>query len=158
MKKLARSIKVIIAASVILFSTAALSAEPGQNSENETISQLAQEFAFTGETANHDPFKPIVVKKVADVIKIEKLRKTELISETRPKKEVIPPLRMQVTGICGNNGLRQAIVQFENDEHIVETGQVIDGKFKVVEVSPDKLVVYSIKEARRATFNLESKN
>ncbi|MBU1107869.1 MAG: hypothetical protein KKB51_14440, partial [Candidatus Riflebacteria bacterium] len=81
--------------------------------------------------AIHDPFKPVIVKKVIDLIKIERPPKNESSNETKIE-EIIPPLKLEVTGICGNDGLRQAIVQFENDEHIVETGQVIDGKFKVV--------------------------
>ncbi|MBU1107763.1 MAG: hypothetical protein KKB51_13910, partial [Candidatus Riflebacteria bacterium] len=131
MIKLAKGLKVIVAASVIFFSTAALFAEPSQTSESDTIGLLTQEFAFTGEVANHDPFKPVIVKKVIDLIKIERPPKNESSNETKIK-EIIPPLKLEVTGICGNDGLRQAIVQFENDEHIVETGQVIDGKFKVV--------------------------
>ncbi|OGK09507.1 MAG: hypothetical protein A2W80_13265 [Candidatus Riflebacteria bacterium GWC2_50_8] len=156
MKKLARVFKVIIAAGVIFLSTAALMAEQCQINESDTVSQLAQEFSFQGEVANHDPFKPVIVKKVIDLIKIE--RQTQINPVIEPKKEVIPPLKLEVTGICGNDGVRQAIIQFENDEHIVETGQVIDGKFKVIDVSPDKLVVYSIREQRRSTFPLEKTN
>ncbi|HAE39203.1 MAG TPA: hypothetical protein DCG57_11275 [Candidatus Riflebacteria bacterium] len=156
MKKLNRILKVIIAAGVMFLSTAALMAETVPVSENDTVSQLAQEFSFQGEVANHDPFKPVIVKKVIDLIKIE--RQTQVNPVIEPKKEVIPPLKLEVTGICGNDGVRQAIIQFENDEHIVENGQVIDGKFKVIDVSPDKLVVYSIREQRRSTFPLEKTN
>ncbi|PKL38268.1 MAG: hypothetical protein CVV41_22565 [Candidatus Riflebacteria bacterium HGW-Riflebacteria-1] len=156
MKKLNRIFKVIIAAGVMFLSTAALMAETVPVSENDTVSQLAQEFSFQGEVANHDPFKPVIVKKIVEPVRIERVRKIDQVVE--PKKEVIPPLKLEVTGICGNDGIRQAIIQFENDEHIVETGQVIDGKFKVIDVSPDKLVVYSIREQRRSTFPLEKTN
>jgi len=156
MKKLARLLTVVVIGTFV-FATAHVSAEPVQNSESDTISQLASEFAFTGEVANHDPFKPVIVKKVIDLIKIDRSVKVEP-PVTEPKKEVIPPLKLKVTGICGNDGLRQAIIQFENDEYIVENGQVIDGKFKVVDVTSDKLIVYSIRESRRASFPIEVSN
>jgi len=156
MKKLARLLTVVVIG-IFVFTTVNVSAETVQNSESDTISQLASEFVFTGEVASHDPFKPVIVKKVIDLIKIDRSVKVEP-PPVEQKKEVIPPLKLKVTGICGNDGLRQAIVQFENDEYIVENGQVIDGKFKVVDVNSDKLVVYSIREARRATFQLEANN
>jgi len=156
MKKLARLLTVVVIG-VFVFATANVSAETVQNSESDTISQLASEFAFPGEVANHDPFKPVIVKKVIDLIKIDRNVKVEP-PVTEPKKEVVPPLKLKVTGICGNDGLRQAIIQFENDEYIVENGQVIDGKFKVVDVTSDKLVVYSIREERRSSFPIEVSN
>lgn len=156
MKKLARLLTVVVIG-VFVFVTANVSAETVQNSESDTISQLASEFAFPGEVANHDPFKPVIVKKVIDLIKIDRNVKVEP-PVTEPKKEVVPPLKLKVTGICGNDGLRQAIIQFENDEYIVENGQVIDGKFKVVDVTSDKLVVYSIREERRSSFPIEVSN
>ncbi|KAF1079953.1 MAG: hypothetical protein GQF41_3851 [Candidatus Rifleibacterium amylolyticum] len=156
MKKLARLLTVVLIGT-FLFATAYANAEPVQNGESDTINQLASEFTFTGEVANHDPFKPVIVKKVIDLIKIDRSVKVEP-PVTEQKKEVIPPLKLKVTGICGNDGLRQAIIQFENDEYIVENGQVIDGKFKVVDVTSDKLIVYSIRESRRASFPIEVSN
>ncbi|PKL50631.1 MAG: hypothetical protein CVV42_02585 [Candidatus Riflebacteria bacterium HGW-Riflebacteria-2] len=155
MKKLARLLTVVVIG-ILVCATATASAEAVQTDETDTINQLANQFTFAGEVADHDPFKPVIVKKVIEPIRIE--RKSVELAVTEPKKEIIPPLKLKVTGICGNNGLRQAIIQFENDEYIVENGQVIDGKFKVVDVNDDKLVVYSIREARRATFPLEVSN
>ncbi len=155
MKKLARLLTVVVIG-IFVLAAAGVNAEPGQNSESDTINQLASEFTFAGEVADHDPFKPVIVKKVIEPIKID--RKHLEPPPVEQKKEVIPPLKLRVTGICGNEGLRQAIIQFENDEYIVENGQVIDGKFKVVDVNADKLVVYSIRESRRATFQLEANN
>lgn len=156
MKKLARLLTVFVIGTFV-FATANLYAETVQNNESDTISQLASEFTFTGEVASHDPFKPVIVKKVIDLIKIDRTVKVEP-PPVEQKKEVIPPLQLKVTGICGNDGLRQAIIQFENDEYIVENGQVIDGKFKVVDVTSDKLIVYSIRESRRASFPIEVSN
>ncbi|MDD3148341.1 MAG: hypothetical protein PHD82_13685, partial [Candidatus Riflebacteria bacterium] len=144
-------LKVVLVISVFFGSMTALMADENQNDETATISQLCQNFAFTGETANHDPFKPIVTKKVIELVKIERQPES-----TPPKevKKVIPPLKLTVTGICGNDVVREAVVKFENDEHVVKTGQVVNGKFKVVDIDDGKVVVYSIGEARRATFVL----
>lgn len=155
MKKLARLLTVVVIG-VFVFAATTINAETVENSESDTISQLAGEFTFTGEVANHDPFKPVIVKKVIEPIQIDRTRLVP--PPVKQKKEVIPPLKLKVTGICGNDGIRQAIIQFENDEYIVENGQVIDGKFKVVDVTSDKLVVYSIREERRTSFPIEVSN
>lgn len=151
MIKLAKALKVFAAVSVFFFSMTALMAEESQNNETATIDQLCQDFAFTGEVANHDPFKPVITKKVIELVKIERQPES-----TTPKevKKAIPPLKLTVTGICGNDVVREAIVKFENDEHVVKPGQVVNGKFKVVDIDNGKVVVYSIGEARRATFVL----
>lgn len=156
MNQLTRLLAVVLIG-IFVCATAPLSAEMSQTSETETISQLASQFSFAGEIADHDPFKPVIVKKVINLIKVDRNVKVEP-PVIEPKKEVIPPLKLKVTGICGNDGLRQAIIQFENDEYIVENGQVIDGKFKVVDVTSDKLIVYSIREERRASFPIEVRN
>ncbi|HNX75366.1 MAG TPA: hypothetical protein PLM07_10860 [Candidatus Rifleibacterium sp.] len=151
MIKLAKALKVFVALSALIFSMNTLMAEESQNNETATIDQLCHDFAFTGEIASHDPFKPVITKKVIELVKIE--RQPEFAPPKEVKK-VIPPLKLTVTGICGNDLAREAIVKFENDEHIVKPGQVVNGKFKVVDIDSGKVVVYSIGEARRATFVL----
>ncbi len=151
MKKFAGILRLSLTVAVIFCAVTALVAEEGQNSEIAVIDQLCQSFTFQGENAAHDPFRPIITKKVAGPVKIERQ------PEPVPQKEVakvIPPLKLTVTGICGNDSVREAVVQFENDEHIVRPGQVVNGKFKVVDIENGRVVVYSIGEARRATFAL----
>jgi len=129
----------------------ALMAEESQNNEVAAIDRLCQNFVFQGENANHDPFRPLITKKVIEPVKIERQ------PEPVPQKEVakvIPPLKLTVTGICGNDSVREAVIQFENDELVVRPGQVVNGKFKVVDIENGRVVVYSIGEARRATFAL----
>ena len=147
----ARFLKVFVAVSVFFFSMTALMAEESQNNEIATIDQLCQNFAFKGEIANHDPFKPVITKKVIELIKIK--RPPEPVP-TKEVKKTIPPIKLTVTGICGNDVVREAIVRFENDEHVIKPGQIVNGKFKVVDIDSSKVVVYSIGEARRATFVL----
>lgn len=147
----ARALKTAVIAAVIFFPVMALMADEGRDSESEIINQLSENFSFNSEVANHDPFKPVITRKVIELAKIERQ------PEPAPVKEIekpLPPLQLKVTGICGNEGIREAIVQFENDEHVVKTGQVVNGKFKVVDIDSTRVVVYSIKEARRATFAL----
>ena len=71
-----------------------------------------------------------------------------------PPKKVIPPLKLFVKGIVGNEALRYAVVVFENEERTVVKDQIVEGKFKVVDVYPDRLVVYSNAEQRRYTFKI----
>ena len=151
MIKFSKTLKVIVAASVIFFSATALMAEKSQSSESETIDQLCHNFAFNEEIASHDPFKPVVTKKVIVPVKIE--RQPEIVSDKIVEKTA-PSLKLKVFGICGNDGVREAVVQFENDEHVIKSGQVVNGKFKVVAIDANKVVIYSIREARRATFAL----
>ncbi len=151
MKKLARALRLSVAVAVIFCAMTALMAEETQNREMPVIDQLCQNFAFQSENADHDPFRPLITKKVIEPVKIERQ------PEPVPQKEVakvIPPLKLAVTGICGNDNVREAVIQFENDEHIVRPGQVVNGKFKVVDIENGRVVVYSIGEARRATFAL----
>ncbi len=151
MKKFASALRLSVAVAVIFCTMTALMAEESQNNETAVIDQLCQSFTFQGENAAHDPFKPLITKKVVEPVKIE--RQPEPVPQKEVKK-VIPPLKLTVTGICGNENFREAVIQFENDEHIVRPGQVVNGKFKVVDIENGRVVVYSIGEARRATFAL----
>ncbi len=151
MKKFARALRLFVAVAVMFCAMTALLADESQNSEIAIIDQLCQSFAFQSENADHDPFRPVITRKVVAPVIIERL------PEPAPKKEakkIIPPLKLTVTGICGNDSIREAIIQFENDEHIVKPGQIVNGKLKVVDIESGRVVVYSIGEARRATFVL----
>jgi len=151
MKKFASALRLSVAVAVIFCTMTALMAEESQSNEAAVIDQLCQSFTFQSENAAHDPFRPLITKKVVEPVKIERQ------PEPAPQKEVkkaIPPLKLTVTGICGNENVREAVIQFENDEHIVRPGQVVNGKFKVVDIENGRVVVYSIGEARRATFAL----
>jgi len=151
MKKFARALRLSVAVAVIFCAMTALMAEESQNSEVAVIDQLCQNFTFQGENAGHDPFRPLITKKVVEPLKIE--RQVEPAPQKEVKK-IIPPLELKVTGICGNENVREAVIQFENDEHIVRPGQVVNGKLKVVDIENGRVVVYSIREARRAAFAL----
>ena len=99
-----------------------------------------------------DPFKPMLVKKLITYVKpVPQIETKKIIKNETP---VIKPLKLKVTGICGNSAKRQAVIQFDSREYLVDEGQVVLNKFKVVKIKNDKLVVFSLKEDRRRTFAL----
>ena len=60
-------------------------------------------------------------------------------------------------GIVGeeeNN--RSAIIEFEGKEITVKKDQIVDGKFKVIDIYPDRMVVYSFKEQRSHTYKIKN--
>ena len=44
------------------------------------------------------------------------------------------------------------MIVFENKNYTIQKDQVVDGKFKVVDILTDKLIIYSNKEQMRRTF------
>ena len=103
---------------------------------------------------NPDPFRPKIQKEIV----IPKPPKEQVITPQPgpkpPVKQVIPPLKIFVKGIVGNEGIRYAVIVFENEERTVVKDQIVDGKFKVVDIYSDRIVVYSNREERRYTFKI----
>jgi len=62
------------------------------------------------------------------------------------------PIQLFVQGVCGNENERLAMIVFENKNYTIQKDQVVDGKFKVVDILTDKLIIYSNKEQMRRTF------
>ena len=103
---------------------------------------------------NPDPFRPIIRKEVVKpptpVVKVEPRK-----IDNTPKQKPIEPIKIVVKGIVGNEGGRLAIVDFENDKDLTLTkDQIVEGKFKVVDIFADRVIVYSNKEQRRHTFKI----
>lgn len=121
--------------------------------ETEQIDSLMGRFTFATENPKKDPFRPIVEKKVV----LPPVRTVQPVSRPQDAKPAAPPvkpIRLFVTGIVGNEGQRLAVVKFENNEYTITKDQIIEGKFKVVDVLADRVVVYSNKEQRRHTFKI----
>lgn len=121
--------------------------------EGEQIDSLMGRFTFATENPKKDPFRPIVEKKVV----LPPVRTVQAVSRPQDAKPAAPPvkpIRLFVTGIVGNEGQRLAVVKFENNEYTISKDQIIEGKFKVVDVLSDRVVVYSNKEQRRHTFKI----
>lgn len=108
---------------------------------------------FSPRIPDKDPFKAIVEKKVI----APPSRVQQPIQISRSQKTSAPPvkpIRIFVNGIVGNEGQRLAIIKFENNELTVIKDQIVEGKFKVVDIQNDRIVVYSNKEQRRHTFKI----
>ena len=121
--------------------------------EQEQVDSLLNKYSFVTENANKDPFKPIVEKKVV----LPPVRTVQPVSrpqDSKPQAPPVKPIKVFVTGIVGNEGARLAVIKFENEEHTVSKDQIVDGKFKVVDIQNDRIVVYSNKEQRRHTFKI----
>lgn len=98
----------------------------------------------------------IINNNEADISK-EKLESRPKMTNPIKKPErndPIPPLKVVVKGIVGDEEKRSAVIEFEEKEITVVKDQVVDGKFKVIDIYPDRLVVYSFKELRRHTYKL----
>ncbi len=129
------------------------SGEAGKLSEQEQVDALINKYTFATENPKKDPFRPIVEKKVV----LPPVRPVQPVSrpqDSKPAPPPVKPIRLFVTGIVGNEGQRLAVIKFENEEMTVTKDQIVEGKFKVVDVLSDRIVVYSNKEQRRHTFKI----
>ena len=109
---------------------------------------------------NPDPFRPAIKKEVIKIPpkpveppKNSGSKDTKIVTPPPP-----PPLKIYVKGIVGNEGSRYAVIDFEKDEKTVVKDQVVDGKFKVIDIYADRLVVYSNNEKRRYTFKIRGED
>lgn len=121
--------------------------------EPERVEVLAGKYKFSPANENKDPFKPLVVKKV-----VLPPAPPPVVKPTGPAAPPPPPppkpIQLFVSGICGNDNERLAMITFENKQYVVSKDMVVDGKFKVVDILPDRIVIYSNKEQMRRTFPL----
>lgn len=122
-------------------------------SEQEQIESLINRYTFATENPKKDPFRPIVEKKVV-LPPVRPVQPTARPQDTKPAPPPVKPIRLFVTGIVGNEGQRLAVVKFENNELTITKDQIVEGKFKVVDILNDRVVIYSNKEQRRHTFKI----
>ncbi|MFZ5949084.1 MAG: hypothetical protein ACOYXC_00145 [Candidatus Rifleibacteriota bacterium] len=124
-------------------------------SESEQVEAIANKFTFAAENPKKDPFRPLVEKKVI-LPPVRTVKPVSNPEDNKPKPPPIKPIKLHVSGIVGNDSNRLAVVKFENEEYTLTKDMVVDGKFKVVDILADRVVVYSNKEQRRHTFKIES--
>ena len=105
---------------------------------------------------NPDPFRPTIRKEISPAPQkiIVKPKDTSNPKENKEKEKIIPPLKIYVKGIVGNEGIRYAVIDFEKEERTIVKDQVVDGKFKVIDIYSDRVVVYSNREQKRYTFKI----
>lgn len=120
--------------------------------EQEQVDSLATRHKFVPENSKKDPFKPIVEKKV--VLPPSRPKVSRPSTPSQPAPPPVQPIRLFVAGIVGNEANRMAVVKFENNEYTLMKDQVVEGKFKVVDILTDRVVVYSNQEQRRHTFRI----
>lgn len=128
-------------------------ADTSKLTEAEQVDSLINKFSFAPEIPNKDPFKPIVEKKVV-LPPVRTVQPVSKPTDSKPQPPPVKPIKVFVTGIVGNEGQRLAVIKFEDEEHTVTKDQIVDGKFKVVDIQNDRIVVYSNKEQRRHTFKI----
>ncbi|NCB37586.1 MAG: hypothetical protein EOM80_02345 [Erysipelotrichia bacterium] len=128
------------------------SSETGKMSEPDQVDALIGKYTFATENPKKDPFRPIVEKKVV----LPPVRTVRPVAKTdaKPAAPAVKPIRLFISGIVGNEGQRLAVVKFENNEYTLTKDQIVEGKFKVVDILSDRVVVYSNKEQRRHTFKI----
>ncbi len=122
---------------------------PDQEEEPTQVQALTDSHRFSPPNESKDPFKPLVKRPEQ-----KKEERTNRVDPPLPPPEPkpIPPLVMSVSGICGNESERLAMIIFENKPYVVHKEMNVDGKFKVVDVLADRLVVFSFREQMRRTF------
>jgi Tfp pilus assembly protein PilP len=121
-------------------------------SENEIVETLTHGQVFAVENSEHDPFKPLVQKKVKELVKPVETQETKTAKVE--EKKIVVPVKIKVAGICGNNSERLAVIEFEGGEYVVKVGQMINGKFSVVEILDDRIVIFAVAQSRRDVFKL----
>lgn len=71
--------------------------------------------------------------------------------------EITP--KIIVKSIVGEeDNVRYAVIEFEGKEITVRKDQIVEDKFKVIDIYSDRLVIYSSNELRRRTYKLIKEN
>jgi len=123
---------------------------PAEGDEAENTAALAQDTKFTPSSSGKDPFKPLITRQ--EPPKNEPRIDPQPASRAVEIEPVTKSLQIRVTGICGNDNERLAMIEFENKSYVVFKEMTVDGMFKVVDILSDNIVVYSIKDQMRRTF------
>lgn len=119
-------------------------------------------FAETDSDVNGNANKGFMSKEQKEKIQ-NKLQKLGIKNEQkhvnstqrtpRPQPKV-DKLIILVKSIVGDEGSRSAVIEFEGEEMTVSKDFIFEGKFKVIDIYPDRMVVYSFQEQRRHTYKI----
>jgi len=118
------------------------------NGENERAGQL---YAYTPAVRGKDPFLPIQVKEM----KPNPVPRPVRPVDSAPDIQITPPFKMDVLCIVGNTGDRLALIEFEGELLEVSVTFEAEGQFKVVDIGPDAVEVYSYSHRCRKTVKLQ---
>lgn len=88
----------------------------------------------------------------------DKNKNSRVVSSTQKRTTStnnVTPLTIIIKSITGEEeNDRYAVIEFEGKEITVRKDQIVENKFKVIDIYPDRMVVYSPKEQRRRTYKL----
>ena len=141
----------IVFLTALMFSSfPVLAMEENSPDENEKVTMLVTTERIP--QLAKDPFCPLVKRPE----KRFEIKPKEIEKAKVAKVEQIPvkPLEIKINGICGNESRRHALIEFENSALTVQAGQTVNGKFNVIEVTENSVVVFSIAQQRRAVFKI----
>lgn len=125
--------------------------EETSTTEPDQVELISTQHAFNPSSKEKDPFKPLITKPqpVVPTPSPSKLRDVAPAPRLPPAP---PALKIFVSGICGDDAERLALVIFENKPMVLRKNSLVEGKFKVVDIEPDRIVIYSQRENIRRTF------
>jgi len=128
------------------------SATDPESDEADTIASASN---YKLENQKKDPFKAVIQPKPKQEPDLTKRLDVKIIPSATVKIEPpIPPLQIQVMGICGNDQGRWVLAIFENQPRVLAPDMVVEGKFKVMEILADRLVVFSFRDNLRHAFKI----
>lgn len=138
---------------VFLLTVSGAFASEGNSVENDIRIEalLSEAESFSVDNPSHDPFKPLLTKKIRIP---EPAQEVITIREEEPRKKIVPPVTVKVAGICGNSKNRYAVIEFEGSQYVVKSGETVNGKFSVISILEDGIVIFSFEQSLRNVFKL----
>ena len=95
------------------------------------------------------------IKEFKELIIQKDQRPVNSTQRTPSHQSKVEPIVVLVKSIVGEEeNDRYAIIEFEGKELTVRKDQIVEKKFKVIDIYPDRMVVYSPREQRRHTYKL----
>lgn len=118
--------------------------EKKNEKDNENLSET---------NTNNNSIKKKIFKSIKESIMPyrEQIRRENRMNERVNN----PQLKVFIKEIYGDEENRSAVIEFEGKEITVVKDQVVDGKFKVVDIYPDRMVVYDNAAQRRHTYKIK---
>lgn len=128
------------------------SATDPEGAEADAIASTAP---YALENQKKDPFKAVIQPKPKSEPDLSRKLEVKVIPTSTVKIDPpVPPLQIQVVGICGNDDGRWVLAVFENQPRVLAPDMVVEGKFKVMEIHADRMVIFSFRENLRRTFQI----
>jgi hypothetical protein len=117
----------------------------------------AQDAAAPGGKPSLDPFLTLIEKKR----KAPPPKKPTVFRPPPPTVARIPPLVVKMSTVISSGEEHMAVIEYKGQDYVVGKGwdgageKDFDGRFRVVDVDIDKIVVYDTKAKQRRTIREE---